>query len=137
MSGADPIWDEMPADVRATIDLLVEEGFRVVEASIGTMASGIVRLSSDVDATVTRDRGQWMFDFHVDGKNLDLEALVAARTGQHTWTSAHETATRPVKIPDIEWRDEVPAALDWLRTSPAAVARVEDAKRLRSKITWS
>ncbi len=127
----------MPDDVRAAIDLLLKDGFRITEATSGGMASGLVRLSGDIEATVSRDRGQWMFDFHLAGRNLDLDAVIAARTGQRGWTSATEGRRQPAQIPDVEWRIEVAAGLNWLRATPDAGAQVEEAKRLRSKILWS
>ncbi|MEM9654437.1 MAG: hypothetical protein AAGA65_20255 [Actinomycetota bacterium] len=137
MYDAPKIWEEMPADVRAAIDILLDDGFRIAEAASGGMASGLIRLSGDIEAIVSRDRGQWMFDFHLAGKNLDLDAVIAARTQRSDWTPAAADKRRPTQVPDVEWRVEVAAGLNWLRSNPDAVAQVEEAKRQRSKILWS
>lgn len=134
---AGDVWDKMPEDVRGAIEILVEAGFDVVEARSGSMASGLVRLSGrDLEMTVTRDRGQWMFDFIVGGKTLDLDAVTAARTGRNSWAAARKDDQLPVQIPDTTWRDDVAAGLEWIRATPDASIQAEKAKRLRSKTVW-
>lgn len=133
----EPIWTEMPADVRATIDFLLDDGFEVVEAMSATMASGMVRLSADLEVTITRDRGQWMFDVDVAGNKLDLGCIIGARSGETSWTPPSTAGELPLQIPDVAWAAEVPTSLDWIRTVPDASERVENVRRLRSRILWS
>ncbi len=126
---------EMTADVRAAIDLLLDSGFETTETKTGGMASGLVRLlGSGIEVTVSRDRGQWMLSFLIDGHHLDLDAVVASRTGKEDWSLASHEQMVPAQLPEgVHWRTELPVCLSRRAHTPDAVDRVEGTKQRRTK----
>ena len=127
----------MTPDVRATVDWLLAEGFEMTETLVGGMASAVVKLHrTDLDITVSRDRGQWMVDFHVGGKNLDLDAVHSARIGRTEWPESPRGLAL-VQIPDdVEWRSEVESSLRWILSTPDTISQVAETRRQRAIALW-
>ncbi|MEL6891334.1 MAG: hypothetical protein AAFP84_07050 [Actinomycetota bacterium] len=124
-------------DVVATVQWLEAEGASVTRERGGRHESfGNVLVEFALDdaiLTITRDRGQWMLDVQSGQlERFDYDVINAAISGDHHW-SRPKPAALPTQLPDgVSWRENVPVALDWLRTTHDARDHLARLQRRRA-----
>jgi hypothetical protein len=125
------------ADVSDAVSWLLAEGARVIDED-APYGMGFAALELELHGTqvrMVRDRGQWMADLRLEGQPwLQLDLVHAARTGTSDWGLGHDDA-RP--LPDqlpvgLSWRQELPKALAWLRSTADAVEQTKAMGRIRA-----
>jgi hypothetical protein len=137
MSAVDAVLAVATADVADAVRWLLAQGARVTyeEAPHG-MGFAVLELELDhTQIRMVRDRGQWMLDLRSEGQPwLQLDLVHAARVGGVDW---QQEGTRTGPLPDqlpvgVSWRDELPAALDWVRSTADAVGQTVAMGRARA-----
>lgn len=131
-----------PPDVEATIRWLIDQGASIAQQRGGegeSFGNVLVEFATgDAVVAITRDRSQWMLDVQVEPyRRFDFDVIHVAMTGdERQWARASPT-TLPTQLPDgVSWSEELPAALQWLRTTPDAEDRLKELQRRRAKLIF-
>jgi hypothetical protein len=124
-------------DVRRTVEYLIDERDAAiirVESPPGTPNGNVLIELRDRDVTVriSRDRGQWMLAVRVNGlPEWPLDLIYDAITDRDEWPAW--TGPLPDQLPpDVSWFDWLPRAIDWLRSTPDAAAKLRQVGEVRA-----
>jgi hypothetical protein len=125
-------------DVAATLQWLVAQGASITREQGGpheSFGNVLVEFTfNDAVLTITRDRGQWLLDVQSGQlRRFDFAVIHAALSGVDGWSEPMPKPL-PTQLPDgVSWLAEVPAALEWLRTTPDAKDQLVRLQRKRAK----
>jgi len=133
-----------PADVRATVAWLLDQGYVLSGQSpatlLGTFGSSLV-YSGEFEVTVTVDRSQWYMSIALapDEESHYFDHLLAASSGRPFWecfpsVGQSDQRDRQLPLPEqlppgVVWRESLPEVLAWLAREQdvaAAIALARD-----------
>ncbi len=92
---------------------------------------------NDAVIVIARDRTQWMLDVGVvTCPPFDLDLVCRAQNGHDHWEQWGDRPLPDQLPPGVSWRDELPRAIGWLRSTSDARGRLEALGRSRAAQTF-
>ncbi|MEM8706900.1 MAG: hypothetical protein AAGE98_10620 [Actinomycetota bacterium] len=126
---------DAPADVVATIEWLLADGFEITRLLTRNQANGnkLVELRSrarQCEVVIVRDRGQWSLDLHRERLvGTGLATMHEARTGEVFEHRPGSPLPRQHPADQLAWADAVPAFFRWTEAEPAWQERLDVARQ--------